>query len=329
MAFAASSKWQYKCPFRKTWVDVSQEEDLQLKDAYIKIRKGGGPVAVCKVGTVKFSTDFRNLLRTNLASRRSMEVRLQGGELPFPAPSPESGQEGPSQASQGLEEGLAAERIAPADLDAGSAGPKVPNFIRKAWGQGCENVTLSGRFAFSMEASDKDMLGEILSYHMLCAGVTPQALDNRCLIFTNKKGETAVANKEDVARMLSNPSSYPIRVSYEPRTAFKGVAGDREVLNHHISRVFLKFIKDAVAEIGSINNVKHQHQRRTFERYLLYLSDHYYQSEDDLSDAMGLDEVCAAFPGVGKAFLLTDKTGPGLPKILRGEIDVLEYLFGS
>jgi len=329
MAFEASSKWQYKCPFRKTWVDVSQEEDLQLKDSYIKIRKGGGPVAVCKVGTVKFSTDFRNMLRTNLASRRSMEVRLQGGELPFPAPSPEAGQEGPSRASQGLEEGLALKRIAPADLDAGSAGPKVPDFIRKAWGQGCENVTMSGRFEFSMDASDKDLLGEMLSYHMLRAGVTPQALDNKCLIFTNKKGETAVANKEDVARMLSNPSSYPIIVSYEPHTAFKGVAGETGVRDHHINRVTLKFVKEAVAEIGSIDNVKHTHQRRTFERYLLYLSDHYYQSEDDLSDAMDMKEVCAAYPGVEKAFLLIDKTGPGLSKILRGEIDVLEYLFGS
>lgn len=329
MAFEAGSKWQYKCPFRKTWVDVSPEEDLQLKDAYIKVRKGGGPVAVCKVGTVKFSTDFRNMLRTNLASRRSMEVRLQGGELPFPAPSPEAGQEGPSRASQGLEEGLAPERIAPADLDGGPSEPKVPNFIRKAWGQGNEDLTLSGRFEFTIEASEKDLFAEMLSYHMLISGVNPRALDNRCLIFTNKKGETAVANKEDVARMLSNPGSYPIRVSYEPRTAFKGIAGDEAVMQSQITRVFLKFVKDAVAELGSINNVKHTHQRRTFERYLLYLSDHYYQSEDDLSDAMSHHEAIAAYPGTEKMFLLTEKTGPGLPKILRGEIDVLEYLFGS
>lgn len=310
-------------------MDVSQDEDLQLKDAYIKIRKGGGPVAVCKVGTVKFSTDFRNMLRTNLASRRSMEVRLQGGELPFPAPSPEAGQEGPSQASRGLEEGLATERIAPADLDAGSSGPRVPDFVRKAWGQGSEDLTLSGRFEFTMEASEKDQFAEMLSHHMLRSGVNPRALDNRCLIFTNKKGETAVANKEDVAKMLSNPGSYPIRVSYEPHTAFKGIGGDEDVMFHQVSRVYLSFVKEAVAELGSINNVKHTHQRRTFERYLLYLSEHYYQSEDDLSDAMSLQEAIAAYPGAEKMFLLTEKTGPGLSKILRGEIDVLEYLFGS
>ena len=38
--FPKDSCWQYKCPFRKTWVDVSKEEDRQLKEAYRSLPKG-------------------------------------------------------------------------------------------------------------------------------------------------------------------------------------------------------------------------------------------------------------------------------------------------
>lgn len=38
--FLKDSHWQYKCPFRKAWVDVSNEEDRQLKEAYSCLPKG-------------------------------------------------------------------------------------------------------------------------------------------------------------------------------------------------------------------------------------------------------------------------------------------------
>ena len=37
---------------------------------------------VCKIGPLRFSSDFVRQVRTNLASKRCMELRLQG-ELPF------------------------------------------------------------------------------------------------------------------------------------------------------------------------------------------------------------------------------------------------------
>ena len=326
MAFATSSRWQYKCPFRKAWIDVSTEEDRQLKEAYCSLRKGGQALAQCKIGNLRFDTDFRNMIRTNVASKRSMEVRLRDGSLPFELPLEGTG---PSKASLGLEEGLNAERIAPCELN-GSEGTTVPHSVRKAWGQGVEDgITMSGEFEFTLAASEKDLFGEMLSWHVLAAGILPQSLDNRCLKFTSSQGEEAMGNKKDIAKMLSSSSSYPIRVSYKPHPAFKFMRPET-VIGMELNRTFLLFVKEAVKELdANIDNVKHKHQKRTFERYLLYLEDYYYQTGDDLSDAMDYERLVAKHPELEFTLLQIKRTGPGLSKILRGEIDVLEYLFGG
>lgn len=147
--------------------------------------------------------------------------------------------------------------------------------------------------------------------------------------FTSDQGEEAMGSKKDIAKMLSNPRSYPIRISYKPHPAFKFMPREH-VPSIEVGRTMLKFTKEAVAELdGKLDNVKHKHQRRTFERYLLYLEDHYRQTGDDLSDALDMETCVKTYPETAFAFLLINKTGPGLPKILRGEIDVLEYLFGG
>ncbi|CAK9106876.1 Delta(2)-enoyl CoA isomerase 1) (AtECI1) [Durusdinium trenchii] len=321
MAFVKGSHWQYRCPFRKAWVDVSADEDRQLKEAYLALPRGGQPVAMCKIGSLKFSTDFRNLIRTNVASKRTMEVRLRDGDLPFPTP---KGPEAPSEASLGAN---SPESIAPCELEAART---VPHSVRKAWGHGIESgITMSGEFEFTMEASEKELFGEMLSWNMLAAGISPQSLDNRCLKFTSSQGEVSMGSKKEIAKMLGNPRAYPIHISYKPHPAFKFVA-PQYVPHMEVTRTMLKFTQTAVAELdGKLDNVKHKHQRRTFERYLLYLEDHYYQTGDDLSDALDMEAVVNKYPETAFSFLLINKTGPGLSKILRGEIDVLEYLFGG
>ncbi|CAE7276171.1 RFC5 [Symbiodinium natans] len=317
---------RYKCPFRKAWVDVSDAEDRQLKEAFAALARGGAPVAQCKLGSLRFQTDFRTMLRTNVASKRRMEVRLRDGALPF---APPAGEDAPSRASLGLEE-EAPEKIAPCDLESGP-GRKVPHLVRQAWGQGIEDgVTMSGQFEFTMQASEKDCFGEMLAWQMHAAGIAPQSLDNRCLKFTDAKGTEAMGNKQEIGKLLANPGSYPVRVSYFPHPAFKFVRPER-VPDIEVTRTHLKFVQDALAELdGNIDNVKHTHQRRTFERYLLYLEDHYYQTGDDLQDALEWEPLVQKYgPHMEGYFLLTKKTGPGLSKILRGEIDVLEYLFGG
>jgi len=270
------------------------------------------------------------MLRTNVASQRCAEVRLRDGVLPFAPPPAE--EEGPSRASLGLEEGLPNEKIAPCDLESGPSGQgKVSHLVRKAWGQGIEEgITMSGQFEFTMQASDKESFGEMLSWQMLAAGIPPPSLDNRCLKFTDARGTEAMGNKQEISKMLTNPGSYPVRVSYFPHPAFKFVRPER-VPELEAMRTHLKFVQEAVAELdGNMDNVKHTHQRRTFERYLLYLEDHYYQTGDDLHDTLSWEELVQKYgPDKEMFFLLTKKTGPGLSKILRGEIDVLEYLFGG
>ena len=138
-----------------------------------------------------------------------------------------------------------------------------------------------------------------------------------------------MGSKKEIAKMLGNPRAYPIHISYKPHPAFKFVA-PQYVPHMEVTRTMLKFTQTAVAELdGKLDNVKHKHQRRTFERYLLYLEDHYYQTGDDLSDALDMEAVVNKYPETAFSFLLINKTGPGLSKILRGEIDVLEYLFGG
>ena len=270
---------------------------------------------VCKIGPVRFSSDFVRMLRTNLASKRCTELRLQG-ELPFTV----AGQEPKVE--------VKLEAIAPCDLERGDF--KVPLGVRKAWGQGvCDGFRQSGSFEFSVEASEKESFGEMLSWHMASNGIEPQFLDNRCLTFTSSKGEEARGNKQEIAKLMADPKSYPVRVSYKPHPAFRLIV-HQHVVTQEIARTCLKYTKKAVEELGwEINNVKHKHQRRTFERYLLYIEDHHYQTEDDLSDAMWMEDVVEIYPESGGFFLLINKTAPGLPKILRGEIDVLEYLFGG
>lgn len=323
--FPAESRWQYKCPFRKVWVDVTPEEDRHLKEGYARCSQE--PAVAYMLNGVRFTTDFTSLLRTNVASKRSMEVRLRDGELPFAPPRPERDGPAPTAASLGQESGIQ-ECVVPANLDDGPQGP-VPFQVRKAMGQGvAEGMTMSGKFEFSLEASEKEQLGEMLTWHMLAAGIPPHLLDSRHLRFITKKGHPISNSKEEVARALDNVANYPVKVRYEPPQVFRGVPPE-SVVHFEVNRIWLKFIKDAVAQLGGdIYNVKHRHQQKTFERYMLYLEDHYYQNDDNLDDATTLYEFLAKYPHMYFTFNLTEKTGPNLARVLRGEVDVLEYLFG-
>ena len=121
--------------------------------------------------------------------------------------------------------------------------------------------------------------------------------------------------------MLTNPGSYPVRVSYFPHPAFKFVDSsaphrecaaskgqacepqvrpervpELEAMRTHLKHlaqlaefclvllqfcVGFRFVQEAVAELdGNMDNVKHTHQRRTFERYLLYLEASISQHRD-------------------------------------------------
>uniref|UniRef100_A0A7S4SPL4 WWE domain-containing protein n=1 Tax=Alexandrium monilatum TaxID=311494 RepID=A0A7S4SPL4_9DINO len=337
--FGADQKFQYKCPFRKAWVDCGAEEDQQLKEAYLKLQKGGGqPEVAYLLNGVRFKTDFSGMVRTNVASKRTMEVRLKGGSLPFPPPAPEAGASAPSEASMGKPDGVPQESdekgavpLSPEALMTGLEGKPFPHGVRKAWGQGLpQGVTMSGRFEFTMQLDDKDYLGEMLTWNMIAAGIDPEAFDShRVLAFTNKNKQTVIGNREEIEKMLTSDQSYPITVTYHPPRTYDGMP-ESEVPGWEVQRTFLKFIKEAVANVdGDIYKVKHVHQRRTFERYLLYLEDYYYQNDDDLADSMYGWELYMRYPFMTGSLGLIDKTGPNLTKVLRGEADVLEFLFGG
>merc|ERR1712061_734342 len=121
---------------------------------------------------------------------------------------------------------------------------------------------------------------------MHSAGVTPETLDNWILNFIDKKGSKTAGNRDAIQSMLNNPNSYPIHVEYRPQAIVIGMTPEQKI-NTESQRVVLKFVQNAIGVVNNdIHKVKHTHQRRTFERYQLYLSDHYYQNEDRLEDAV-------------------------------------------
>mmetsp|Transcript_75380 Transcript_75380/g.243856 ORF Transcript_75380/g.243856 Transcript_75380/m.243856 type:complete len:339 (-) Transcript_75380:85-1101(-) len=335
--FKDGQSFQYKCPFRKVWVDCSSDEDYTLKGEYLKLQKGGQPEVAYQLNGVRFKANFASMSRTNVASKRTMELRLKGGDLPFPPPQ-QPGAPPPSEASMGKPDGVPQESevtgavpLSPEALMTSVEGKPFPHVVRKAWGHGTpEGMTMAGRFTFQMQLEDKDHLGEMLTWHMMSAGISPEQFDaHRTLAFTNRYGQTVVGNRAEIEGMLTNDQSYPVTVSYQPPKVFDGMPPD-QVPGWELQRTFLKFVKQSVGDLNAeIYNVKHKHQRRTFERYLLYLEDHYYQNDDHLDTAMTNWEFYMRFPFMAGSLGLIDKTGPNLSRVLRGEADVLEFLFGG
>jgi hypothetical protein len=329
-SFPEESVWEFKCPFRKVWVEVKPDEDVQLKAAYLKCSKAE-PEASYLVNGVRFKADFSSLVRTNIASQRTMELRLRGGALPSPPPEPAPGKPKPSTASRGAaaEEDGKMPPLSPETLSSCDTKP-VPHSIRKAWGQGAQpGVTMTQEFEFTMQVEDKDFLGEMLTWNMLKAGIPPEALVPWVLFFIDKTGQVVTNDKQAVERMLSNRGSYPIKVQFKPPFHLKGM-GPEMIPSMQIHRTQLGFCINAQKACDNdIKKVKHWHQRRTFERYQLYLEDHKYQCADDLADAPSQAELYAQYPHLTGALGLIDKTGPNLVRVMKGDADVLEYLFGG
>jgi len=181
-----------------------------------------------------------------------------------------------------------------------------------------------------MALEDKEHLGELLTWNMIAAGIDPATFEaHRLLAFTTKLGRTVVGNRAEIENLFAEDMNYPITITYHPPKVFDGMPPD-QIPSWEIQRTFLKFVKQSVADVNAdITKVKHKHQRRTFERYLLYLEDHYWQNDDNLDDAMSNWELYMRYPFMTGSLGLIDKTGPNLTKVLRGEADVLEFLFGG
>merc|ERR1712217_97248 len=179
------------------------------------------------------------------------------------------------------------------------------------------------------QLEDKGFLGELMGWNMLKVGIMPNGINTELLSFTDKNGQVVVNNKEAIDRMLQNSNSYPIKVTYKPPRWMRGMGPER-VPGYMIHRTFLRFVKDAVENVNhDIKKVKHWHQRRTFERFLLYLEDHYYQTDDDLVDAPQGYQLYMMYPHMTGCMGLVDKTGPNMTRVLTGEADILEFLFGG
>lgn len=324
--FPDGSAWEYSCPFRREWVDCDEEEDLQLKGAYAQFMDAGAWEVEYLLHFIRFRADFRGMARTNTASGRRMGIRLRGGELP-----------GAGLAEIAAAEGSAADHtpgnpmLAPDALVCAETGKPVPLEVRRAWGHGIPpEFTLAGEFDFTLAApQERGQLGEKLSWHMMSAGVEPANLNVAFLTFRDRLGNVATGSRNAVQHMLDKDNNFPVHVTYKTATIFKGVAAG-DLVGQEVVRTHMLAVKNCINELnGDINRVKHLHQRQQFERFILYLEDLKYQGGDDLSDAMSMEELCTKFPAASNHFALTYKTIGNLARVLRGEVDILEYLFGG
>lgn len=78
-----AGRWQYHCFARKTWVNVGDAEDDDLKRAFLGVRRQAR--ITYKVHAVPYEADLVLLRRKNLASGRLYELRYDG-TLPFDPP---------------------------------------------------------------------------------------------------------------------------------------------------------------------------------------------------------------------------------------------------
>mmetsp|Transcript_10718 Transcript_10718/g.31692 ORF Transcript_10718/g.31692 Transcript_10718/m.31692 type:complete len:343 (-) Transcript_10718:49-1077(-) len=339
-AFPQGSRWQYHCPFRKAWCDVGVEEDARLKDGYAACASEQKTLKYPVAG-VRFVTDFAAMTRTNEASARTTELRLKGGELPMLPPPTEKSLPGPSSAPPAPEatagapdkpQGLEGAGATPDAVVSNTEDPRIPLLVSRAWGQGVpEAVTEAGVFEFTLQLEDKDRLGELLTRHMMLAGVRHESMDRDSLSFTDRRGTVARSSKDAVQTLLEKSASYPVKVKYAPKKMYQGFEHDKmQCAMYELTRINLKAVKDAGAEINwDPDNIKHRHHKKMLQRYHLYLRDQEYQNEDNLEEVMGMVEFCMRYPHAAGYFSLTSKTLPNLAKVLRGEVDIVEYLFGG
>merc|ERR1711879_944979 len=164
-------------------------------------------------------------------------------------------------------------------------------------------------------------LGEMLAYHMKVADIGPGDFYKEVLYFTDKRGKTVSNSKKDIQKMLSDSGSYPVHVSYDATKKYQMMHPQR-IPDLDSDRCFLRVIYEASNKVEwDIMKVKHKHQRRTFERFLLYMEEHRYQNEEDPKNCPDIMEYYTRYPWRYGMFNLIDKTGPNMGRILAGEAD--------
>lgn len=286
----AGSIFQYECPFRKKWIDCSVEEDEVLKSAFEVCHEQ--PIVEYDVRMAPFKVDFSRMQRSSKSSSKTMPLRLDKGELPFAPPEP-------------VAEGTTVEMC----LEAARAKPRkyltkyddLPAAERAKKKKNKPKLQRPPGFKFDLLKEDQENFGSMFAKAAELSGIELQTLDGRMMTLTDCKGKVAY-NDHKACWNLMNGDNYPITVLYEPDKCV--ITGDM---------------------------VAHSHQRRQFDRYLIRYHDWVYQQGDDFDPLKHPSpaHITAQNPEIAQSLTMAVKVGMHLHEILKGEVDILEMLFGT
>lgn len=324
--FTPTSRWQFYCQFRKEWVNCSVEEDQKLKDAYLNCSEEA-PMQAYTMNKLKMRADFSKMLRINLASERSFELKLLGGHLPFPPPglatkklrSRKKGILALEQENEAKIETKDRITVQPPWLDVNQNDEERFDFVPN-W---------SGKFDFTLELEDKDDWGRVFLYKTLEAGVNLAEIDSRYLSATDKRGRSTRRNREEMQEMLGLARSYPVKVTYDPPELLNPRNwAPTERIGWELDSLLMHFIKSSITGPGAVtmDEVKYRHHQCVFQRYQLYCAEADMWNADN---PMNEQEFYAKLPQMAPIIQLAMKVGPRLRDIFRGKEEILNLLFGG
>jgi len=309
-------KWQYKCPFRKVWLDVGQKEDEFLKNTYPKCNNEE-PEFEYDLGLTKFKADFGRMQRVNMASKHAMDIRLTGAELPFPPPKakpvakpkpPHPGKQIPGTKKK-------------SDPDYRYNTAPDEEEPRDAWG------FRKPHLEFQLEWEERDNFGIILFSQFLASGVAINSMNMKLLCMSAASGEPVPPDRTAVLYLLSDPGNYPINVRYDGNKYDVGTdRNPAEYESLEANDLMINWMRECVRQITP-DDCKNPYQEHAFWRFQVYVDDFNFQeyTRDDARFASSRAPILA--PQLGPAYALSFGVGPVLAEVMRGSRDILELLF--
>lgn len=331
------------CAFRKEWVNCTEDEDQTLKEAYSKCSEQA-PTHQYAINNLKIRVDFSEMTRTNLASERVFELKLAGGQLPFPPPGPagkkmkrrgvRKASDVAEKASDNVADAKAEESVQRKRLSGTAAtlaklsspGELTPDdAVRFDF-----KPSMSAKFEFVLELEDRDDWGRIVIYKMFEAGLDFKSIDPRMFVVTDKKGRSTRRNREEMQEMLEVSRSYPVKVSYNPPEYLNPLIWNHTAgmkMDWELQNLLMSFIKWSITGPGAVleHEVKYYFHSCIFQRYQLYV----HESSMWHDETMTEEEFYLRYPDIAPLIGLAVKVGPALRDIFRGKEEILNMLFGG
>jgi len=176
------------------------------------------------------------------------------------------------------------------------------------------------KFAIVWEWEDKNRFWEMLWMEAATVGMAQQCFQLRYL--TTKTRSGMIVPWWELDAWKEDKTHYPLTAVYKPPRATH-LMETEEFAGMETQRMILGYIRQCTQDVKP-NEVRNWYQRKTFERYQLYIED-----EGPVeADSPGLEEMYARYPHLAAGGLgLIARTGPNLTRVMKGDEDIVTLLF--